>query len=273
MNTYLLLDLSNLVYRHFFANNKPTGSEFDIEMCYLATLNTLAKYHREYNANDVVAVFDMPNSWRKLYTKDKDVCKTHKIYKANRRQNLTESEKRKLAELDNHLDELANLFIEKTGLIVLRRKYLEADDLIAGFVQKFKNDKNIIISSDKDFIQLLDNGNVTLIDPLSGKARDLSEWDHDAKYFMFEKCFRGDSGDNVQSSYPRLRSEKIKRAYTDNFIRANLMNHQFVVETIDTNGVLKQKEYITKELFEENQLLMDLTKQPEYIRELMDKTI
>lgn len=273
MNTYLILDASNLVYRTFFANNRPTGGEFDVEMCYLATFNSLAKYHRKYQANDVVIVFDMPNSWRKLYTKDTEHCKTHKIYKGQRRQNLTESEKLKLAELDRHLDELATLFVERSGLIVLRRKYLEADDLIAGFVQKFKDHKNIIVSADKDFIQLLRNGNVTLIDPLTDTPRDLKDWNHDAEYFMFEKCFRGDAGDNIQSSYPRLRSDKIQKAYTDEFLRTNLMNHKFIVEMIDKDGKLKEKKYVTKELYEENQLLMDLTKQPEYIRELMDETI
>lgn len=273
MNTYLILDASNLVYRTFFANNKPTGGEFDVEMCYLATFHSLAKYHRKYQANDVVIVFDVPNSWRKLYTKDKEYCKTHKIYKGQRRQNLTESEKVKLAELDNHLEELSTLFVEKSGLIVLRRKYLEADDLIAGFVQKYKDDKNIIVSADKDFIQLLGNGNVTLIDPLTDTPRDLTKWEQDSNYFMFEKCFRGDAGDNIQSSYPRLRADKIKKAYTDEFLRTNLMNHEFVVEAIDPEGKLQQKNYITKDLFEENQLLMDLTKQPEPIRELMNETI
>jgi len=99
------------------------------------------------------------------------------------------------------------------------------------------------------------------------------DWDSDANYFMFEKCIRGDAGDNVQSSYPRLRSNKIKEAYTDEFKRANIMNHKFVVESINADGTLVSKEYTTGELFEENQLLMDLTKQPEYIREMMDQAI
>jgi hypothetical protein len=165
------------------------------------------------------------------------------------------------------------MFKERSGLIALKRKYLEADDLIAGFVQKYPDDKHIIVSSDKDFIQLLSNGNVTLIDPHSDKPRSLEEWDYDAGYFIFEKCFRGDIGDNVQSSYPRLRATKIKAAYTDEFAKANIMNHTFGVEELDTEGKLKTYTYKTKDLYEENQLLMDLTKQPEYIRELIDSTI
>lgn len=275
MNTYLIMDASNLVYRTFFANLKGQGSDqsLDVGISYLSSLQTLAKYHRQFNANDIVIAFDMPNSWRKAYTKDKDYCVTRKIYKGHRRQNLTESEKRRLADLDTHLQELSDMFKTQTGLITLKRKHLEADDLIAGFVQKYKDDKHVIVSSDKDFLQLLSNGNVTLIDPATDKARDLSEWDYDAKYFMFEKCFRGDIGDNVQSSYPRLTSKKIKEAYVDEFKRANILNHAFVVEKIGEDSQLQTVNYATKDLFEENQLLMDLTQQPEYIRELIDTTI
>jgi 5'-3' exonuclease len=156
---------------------------------------------------------------------------------------------------------------------VLKAKYLEADDLIAGYTQKFKDDHHIVISSDKDFIQLLGNPNVVLIDPFSDKPRDLSEWDNDAKFFMFEKCFRGDAGDNVQSSYPRIQIKKIKQAYTDEFTRANVRNHKFVVEFLDEKGELKNHTYECGKLFDENKLLMDLSEQPEYIRELIDNTI
>jgi hypothetical protein len=274
MKTNLVLDASNLVYRTFFANTEDSR-EMDMGMCYQMTLNSLSKYYNQYKADDVVIAFDMPKStsWRKLYTKDLENCVTKKLYKGNRRQNLTEDQKKKLAELDNHLDELANIFKNQSGLIVLRKKYLEADDLIAGYTQKFSDDKHIVISADKDFIQLLDNGNVTLIDPYTDKPRDLSEWDHDAKYFMFEKCFRGDAGDNVQSSYPRLRSTKIKAAYADALARVNLMNHTFSVEEINGEGKLVTHNYTTGPLFEENELLMDLAKQPPYIRELIDSTI
>lgn len=263
--------MSNLVHRTFFAEAEE-DLETTVSMCYLRAFNSLSKYYRQYSANDIVCVFDSPSSWRKIYTKDKENCITRKLYKGNRRQNLTESKKHKLFELDNHLDKLHALFKEHSGMIVLRKKYLEADDLIAGFVQKYKDDKNIILSSDKDFIQLLDNGNVSLIDPASDKARTLAEWDYDAKYFLFEKCIRGDLGDNVQSSYPNVRSTKIKLAYTDNFLKANLMNHEFTVELLEGEAV-KPHKYTTQKLFDENEMLMDLAKQPEGIRQLIDEAL
>jgi hypothetical protein len=270
MQTYLTLDASNLIYRTFFANIKEKDN-ITVGMTYHMSFMSLSKFAKKFKADQIVIAFDKPNSWRKQYTQDESSV-THKIYKGQRRQNLSTQEMKKLEELDAHLDELAIIFKDWTGVITLRKQDLEADDLIAGFTQQFKDDKHIIVSSDKDFMQLL-GGNVQLIDPMTEKARNLADFDYDPKYFMFEKCFRGDRGDNVQSSYPRLQAKKIQEAYTDSFKLANIMNHKFVVHEIDSEGKLKDHEYTTRELFEENQMLMDLTLQPEPVRELITETI
>jgi 5'-3' exonuclease, N-terminal resolvase-like domain len=272
-DTNLILDCHNLLHRSFLAGDIQSDEETFIGMAYHRALMTLNKYARQYKAKNIVVTFDTPNSWRKVYTKDVENCITRKVYKANRRQDLTEGEKNKFRILDEHIDKMYELFSFNSGLIVLKAKYLEADDLIAGYTQKFKDDHHVIISSDKDFIQLLSNPNVILIDPFSDKPRDLSEWDNDARYFMFEKCIRGDRGDNVQSSYPNIREPKIKKAYVDEFSRNNIRNHTFVVEYLDNAGILQKQTYECGKLFDENELLMDLSKQPEYIRELIDNTI
>ncbi len=290
MNTYLILDVSNILYRSFFAgiNDKRSSlvkdklmygdditeapDNIDTEAALQKALGYMSKYYNKYSANDVVMVFDPEISWRKLYTRSKDIAKTHKIYKGNRRQNLTPSQAARFEIFDQHVNDFHKLIQEKTGVIALRKKYLEADDLIAYFTQKFKDDKHIIISGDKDFLQLLSNGNVTLINPDTDTPRDLSEWEYDANYFMFEKCIRGDAGDNVISSYPRLRSNKIKEAYTDKFKHTNIMKHTFIVEELKDNE-LKQHEYLTKDIFQENELLMDLTKQPDHIKIMLNEHI
>lgn len=95
----------------------------------------------------------------------------------------------------------------------------------------------------------------------------------DHEFFMFEKCIRGDAGDNVQSSYPKLRKTKIDEAYADPYVCQNLMEHEFTVDYYDEDGNVVTKTYKTKELFEENQLLMDLRKQPDYIKKIIKKSI
>lgn len=65
---------------------------------------------------------------------------------------------------------------------------MEADDIIAGLVNVYDDDTtNIIVSSDKDFMQLI-RDNVILFDPVSKKTRNLSEYNNDPDYFLFHKC-------------------------------------------------------------------------------------
>ena len=265
MTKYLLFDISNLLYRTFFAHH----TEDDITIAGLAThsaLLVLNKYYRQYNPHKIVMAFDR-QSWRKDFTAS-DECISKKPYKGNRRQNMTPSQKTKYAQFCQHLAEFEVIIRDHTTVITLANQGLEADDLVAGFVQMktLEPDNHItIISGDKDMIQLLGPPNVRLIDPASGKDRTLEEWDNDPEYFLFEKCLRGDLGDNVQSAYPRLRSTRIAKVYKSEFEKANLMNESW--KGIDGT------EYIVKHLYKENQTLMDLRCQPENIQVKIMTTI
>ncbi len=262
---YLLFDMSNLLYRTFFAHTQ----EDDTTIAGLAShsaLVTLNKYFREYKPHKVVAAFDRP-SWRKDYTASEE-CVSKKPYKGNRRQTMTPSEKLKYEQFCAHLNDFETLITDYTTIISLAAAKLEADDLMAGFVQVQTLDPTneiIIISQDKDMIQLLRFPNVRVVDPATGKDRTLAEWDNDADYFMFLKCIRGDPGDNVQSALPKIRETRIKKAYTDTFERANLMN--------ETWKGPNDNEFMVKKLYKENQLLMDLQMQPDDIQRLIVQTV
>lgn len=266
----LIFDANNILYRTFFAHSKDSIDVL-VGMCHHVGLWSMLGFFREYPADEIVVAFD-DHSWRKAYTENLDECVTNKKYKGNRRQGLTESEKEKFAIFDEHVNLFYEMLRDETSLIVLRRKYLEADDLIAGYIQRNPDMEHTLISSDKDFMQLLIKNNLTIVDPDSKKKRSLEDWNNDPDYFMFEKCFRGDRGDNVMSAYPRVRSTKIKAAYTDPYVRENLMEHTFT-ELVNTDDDIEEIKYNTREVFEENELLMDLTKQPQVIRELIDEEI
>lgn len=273
MKKNLIIDASNLLYRTFFANSKDKEAEdIIVGLCNQASLLHMKYYYNKFKPDNIIMAFD-DYSWRKHYTADLSTCVTNKKYKGNRRKNLTASQEKMLAKFDEHVDDFCKLLQKRTKVIVLRKKYLEADDLIAGYVQMFDDDHNIVVSADKDFIQLLASPNVTLIDPIKDKERDLEEWDNDASLFMFEKCIRGDASDNVQSSYPRLRSTKIREAHLDDFKFNNLMKHTFKVMELDRNNKPHEVEYCTEDLYEENELLMNLTKQPKGIRNMIKKSI
>lgn len=183
-------------------------------------------------------------------------------YKANR---VVDPEMEVIFTVLNAFREITTLH---TSIITLSVPGAEADDVIGIFCQEHanENDEIFIVSGDKDFTQLLNLPNVYLVNPDDGKLRnqpgDKIYYD-DIDFFMFEKCVRGDKGDNVFSAYPRVRINKIKQAYEDPYERANFMNTTWSVENDDGSKTV----YRVGDLFEENKLLMDLRMQPKEVRD------
>jgi hypothetical protein len=260
---YLCFDISNLLYRTFFVQR----DEDDETIAGLAThsaLMTLNKYFRQIKPERVVMAFDR-NSWRKEYTAS-DVCLSKRPYKGNRRKDMSPAQQAKYQRFLNHLREFEDLITKHTTIHTLACDRLEADDLIAGFVQMHPTDSITIISSDSDLSQLLKHENVRIISPSDDKPVTLEkEYDGDPELFLFFKCIRGDTSDNIRSAFPRVRAERLKKAYADPYERVQLMKESWTDEHGQANTV--------EDLYEENQLLIDLELQPEPIRVLMTQTI
>lgn len=254
--TILLFDGSNILYKTFYAN-KNEDVETVTGLAHHAALTTLNKYFKLYKPDITAVAFDRSN-WRKDYTKSSQ-CLSKKLYKGNRRLTMTDKERERFEVFMEHVNEFEDILREQTGVVTLAGDKLEADDLIAGTVELFHDTHNIIIiSADKDMMQLLRFPSVVLIDPSTGKPRTLVEYEMNADLFMFIKCIRGDTGDNVQSAFPRVRMTRIKQAFEDPYERTNLME--------ETWSDQNEQTFIVKELFAENELLMDLMKQPTAIR-------
>lgn len=260
--------MSNILYRAFFANVK-SDNDIVIPLCHHSALMSLRALDNKFKNDELVAIFDS-YSWRKEYTKNSI---SHKKYKGTRRSNLTPAQQANFDIFDEHINLFYSFLRESSSLIAIKGDFLECDDIVEAFISDNPYDQHTIISSDKDFMQLLGRPNVKLVDPMTFNERTLQEYGFDADYFMFEKCFRGDTSDNVQSSYPNLRSVKMKKAYTDQYELANLLEHEFEVEFFNETGELESRKYKTKELYKENQMLMDLTKQPPAIRRAASKAI
>jgi hypothetical protein len=265
----LVVDTSNLLFRVAAANSRyNAGSEDMAGLAMHSALMTLRKYYRDNKPDQIALAFEGANNWRKTYTRSSE-CVSRRVYKANR---VKDSSMDVFFELIKDFEALAR---QHTSLVCLSNDILEGDDLIAGYVQRFapQGDEVMILSGDKDFMQLLHADNIKLINPDNGKDRRKDpKWDpaFNAKYFMFEKCFRGDSGDNVLPAYPRVRSTRIKQAWENEFHRTNIMNETW--QFVDPNGG-DPRELRVGDLFKENELLMDLTKQPSYVRTAIDETL
>jgi hypothetical protein len=226
-------------------------------------LTMLNKYYKQHKPDRVVMAFDR-SSWRKLYTAS-SACISKKPYKGDRRQDMSPSQQAKYALFVDHLADFENLIINHTTITTLFADKLEADDLIAGFVQAHPDDEIVLISSDTDMLQLMIHPKLTIISPANDKPATLAEYGGDAEYYLFTKCVRGDPTDNIQSAYPRVRSTRLKKAYEDPYEMVQLMKETWVDE--------KKQTMLVEDLYDENRLLIDLREQPAPIRTLIDNTI
>jgi len=169
-----------------------------------AFITTLFSTIRANDCSKVVVAWD-GGSWRY------NVYPEYKSGRKKKRGDRTETEKRLWKELHSSANSLHTLLSEHTNIISIREKNCEADDIIATLCSE--GGKSLIVSSDKDFYQLLQNPNVDIYDPIAVKKVDLSV--DEARYSLFMKLIRGDSSDSIPSSWPRMKEEPYK-----NFDRA-----------------------------------------------------
>lgn len=266
----MIVDTANLLFRVAAAHRKYNTSGSPEEQAGLAmhmALNTLNKYYKKFQPDQLALTFEGRNNWRKEYTQSAQ-CLSGKVYKANR---VKDPSMIPFFELIGSFEELVR---QHTSVVCLSNAKLEGDDLFAGYVQRFADagDEVIGISGDKDFVQLLRHKNFTLIDPDKGtprKVKDVCGVD-DAEFFMFEKAFRGDKGDNVFPAYPRVQKKRLQKAYTDEYELVKIMNETWQFTDPDT-GV--EKTFRVGDLFEENMMLMNLEAQPDYIKTIISETL
>lgn len=256
----LVVDVSNLLFRVASVQktsnpfNKDLSGEDLVGLCMHISLHSIYKWYQKFNPDFVVFAFEGQNNWRKTFTAD---SKSRKAYKGNR---VYDPEMKHFYTL---IDSLYETIKSHTSICCLKVDMMEADDAIAGYCQLNAEDGNeiYIISGDKDFIQLMKLPGVFLINPDTGKQRNLpgdKNYEADLDYWLFLKCVRGDMGDYVPSAYPRVRETRIKKAYENEYERLNFMKEVWRDEedVVHTVG----------DLFEENKILLSLFDQPDEIR-------
>ena len=211
-------------------------------------LNSIRMYNKKYR-NDygqMVICADGMNTWRKEFFPQ---------YKANRKKGRDESS------MDwNEIFRVLNLVREeiKQNLPykVLHLEGCEADDLIGALVyhtQEFGNFEPImIISSDKDFIQLQKFSNVKQFSPIQKKVVA----DKHPRKYLFEHICRGDKGDGI----PNILSPD--NCFVDEIRQSPLK--QNLIDTWIDDGYINMPEEI-KRNYQRNRKLIDLNEIPEDI--------
>jgi hypothetical protein len=241
-------------------------------------LSSIKKVWNQFDGTHTVFCLE-GRSWRK------DV---YAPYKANRKAAAIKRTPREVEE-DNVFFEVMDQFVKfvagQTNCTVLRHPEAEADDMIARWIALHPDDQHIIISSDSDFQQLVRenvkiyNGIAALLYTHEGvydKDGNIAKNKHgkelpipDPDWLLFEKCMRGDDGDNVMSAFPGVRTKKLQEAYADRENRGFPWNNLMLSKWTDHEGV----EHRVKDDFERNRLLIDLNRQPADLVEKFDQII
>ncbi len=281
--TYILVDTANTFFRARHVING--DADIKLGMAFHITLNSIKKAWQDFNGAHVVFCLE-GRSWRKDY---------YAPYKRNRtdaRAAHNEREQEEERVFWEAFDTFKDFIKDKTNCTVLQHPQLEADDLIAGWIQSHPNDNHVIISTDTDFVQLIapnvkqyngvtettithegyfDKKNQPVIDKKTGEAKAAP----DPQWLLFEKCMRGDTSDNVFSAYPGVREKGTKNkvglreAYGDRDTKGFNWNNLMLQRWSDHEG----KEHRVKEDYERNRQLIDLSAQPDDIKNIISETI
>tara|TARA_B100001057_G_scaffold439904_1_gene473437 strand:+ start:2592 stop:3587 length:996 start_codon:yes stop_codon:yes gene_type:complete len=285
MTKYLLVDTANTFFRarHIAHRGADTWDKMGIAVH--ITLNSVLKCWNNQNADHVVFALE-GRSWRK------DAYEPYKKNRAVNRAALTEKEQEEDKLFWEIFDDLTTFLKDKTNCSVVRSEIAEADDVIARWIATHPNDEHCIVSSDTDFIQLLDenvhqyNGITQELHTLKGIFNDKGERVIDKKtkeyktipdpqWLLFEKCIRGDTSDNVFSAYPGARKKGTRNkvgmleAYDDRTSKGYNWNNFMLQRWVDHNDV----EHRVLDDYERNRQLIDLTRQPQEVKDFVDTQI
>lgn len=211
----LLVDTHSLIHRSYHAYDKEmrtsTGEQVN---AVFGTFSLILRAIRETKPTHLIAAADLPGkTFRHDHTDD---------YKGNR---------------DAPDEELVTQIIrtkevmQATGMPVLSAEGFEADDIIGTLTKVFPDEKIVILSSDNDLLQLI-NENVTILQPGSkGKAMRapdvVEKWGIHPWQVSDYKALVGDKSDNIKgvAGVGPKAAEQLLNEYGDlGSIYANLKN-------------------------------------------------
>jgi len=181
----ILIDLSQIMVASTMMSMGKEQSEVDIDMVRHMILNSLrmyrSKYHPEYG--ELVLCCDGRHSWRREHFPQ---------YKAARKSNR-EADKRDWQQIFGCLDTIKSELKKFFPYKYIQIDEAEADDIIGVLARKAGSEKVMIISGDKDFIQLQTHKNVKQYSPITKKLITTKN----PYNYLKEHILRGDSSDGI----------------------------------------------------------------------------
>ena len=239
----ILVDFSQIVIGSYMMASK--HADVDMDTVRPGVLNTLRIYRSKFTDEfgELILCCDDRHTWRK------DIFPN---YKASRKKTRKSSgiDWQNLYDCMNKLkDELRTWFPYK----LIQVEKAEADDVIATIVDLL-DERTLILSSDKDFVQL-QQFNIRQYSPVQKKFVE----GQSAKHSLHEKIIRGDVGDGI----PNIMSD-------DNvFVDEGRRQKPITSKKVDAWYELDPKMFCDAEMlrnYNRNKQLVDLSEVPNTIR-------
>jgi len=183
----IIVDLNQVMLSNLLMQlGNHTNAQLEENMVRHMILNSLRSYKTKFGSKygEMVIACDNTNYWRK---------QVFPYYKANRKKNQEKSEMdwRSIFETMNKIREELKVYFPYR---VVDIESAEADDIIATLVEEAPSTEDVLIlSGDKDFIQLHTYQFVKQYDPVRKK------WitHEDPDRYLLEHVLKGDSGDGI----------------------------------------------------------------------------
>ena len=181
----IVIDMNQISVASLMMHLHMNKGELEEDMVRHMILNSVRMYRTMFNEDygEIVLAYDSRAYWRK---------EIFPQYKSNRRKNREEDDK----DWDSIFDVLNNIKEEIKEFLpykVVEVYGAEADDVIATLCKHYQNEKVMIVSGDKDFIQLQKYDNVKQYSPITKKLVDGIA----PKVYIKEHVLKGDKSDGV----------------------------------------------------------------------------
>jgi hypothetical protein len=183
----ILIDLNQVLISNLMAQTRGKAENLpDKEMVRHMVINSLRGFNLKFKSqygNNIVLCADAGDPWRRdIYPNYKHARRKGRVDSATDWDNIF-----------NMITEIKNEIAENFPYVMMYVEKAEADDIIATLV-KHINEPIMIISGDKDFIQLQTKTNVKQYSPIQKKF--VGE-DVDPKIFLHEQIIKGDRSDGI----------------------------------------------------------------------------
>ena len=238
--------MNQIAVANLMMNLKMNNSKtIDENMVRHMILNSIRMYRKEHHNEygEVVLTWDSKHSWRRDYFPE---------YKASRRKGREESDL-DWDDIFNTLNKIRNEIKENFPYKYLEVFGAEADDIIGFLCEENRDEKIMIISGDKDFIQLQKYPNVKQWSPITKKSVN----GFDPTTYLKEHILRGDTSDGV----PNVLSPD--NTFIDG-LRQRPLSRKKIQSWLLGGGSDWNDE--VKRNFQRNSTLIDLSRTPEEIK-------